>query len=222
MVDLPFLFSLSWQAFTIYEDFISESKSQSLSITLFVSVLSSTRAFSIENYETLSHKTIVSASRLLKRVDQCRGVLLCSTLWESKVNEKDFSDFFKAQGTTSDALNSSETSAFISNPRPVANETPSFGMGAFGRLGLTGEGSWAKRQWEAIQRALRIAESLMDRLAMCELLIEVAEQVGRCAGKNNLVSKFFFTSLLSSSLPFFIDSNMIRKLSLSLKLTRLN
>lgn len=123
------------QAFTIYEEHITDSKAQFNAITLFVAHLHSVNSFTPENFDTLASKTQVSATRLLKRVDQCRGVLLCASLWE--------------------------------------------------RHDL-------KRHSEALQRAIKIAESVMDVVVCCELLAEVAEQVGRVMGKNELVSSLCF------------------------------
>ena len=65
----------------MYEDSISQSRAQFTAITLIIGTLGGTVCFGYENYETLVTKCAVHCSRLLKRVDQCRGVALASHLF---------------------------------------------------------------------------------------------------------------------------------------------
>ncbi|KAF7732871.1 Vacuolar protein sorting-associated protein 35 [Apophysomyces ossiformis] len=69
------------QAFTIYEESISESRAQFQAITGITSVLQQTRIFSADNYDTLITKTALHSAKLLKKPDQCRAVYLSSHLW---------------------------------------------------------------------------------------------------------------------------------------------
>ncbi|CAG8536384.1 11514_t:CDS:10 [Diversispora eburnea] len=69
------------QAFTIYEESISESRAQFQAITLIINALQTTRVFSPENYDTLITKCALYGSKLLKKPDQCRAVYLSSHLW---------------------------------------------------------------------------------------------------------------------------------------------
>ncbi|CAG8651061.1 13744_t:CDS:10 [Funneliformis mosseae] len=69
------------QAFTIYEEFISESRAQFQAITLIIGTLHTTRVFGKENYDTLITKCALHGSKLLKKPDQCRAVYLSSHLW---------------------------------------------------------------------------------------------------------------------------------------------
>nr|POF04284.1 vacuolar protein sorting-associated protein 35 [Quercus suber] len=70
------------QAFTVYEESISDSRSQFQAICIIAGALSqcSTR-FSRENYDTLITKAALHGSKLLKKPDQCRAVYLASHLW---------------------------------------------------------------------------------------------------------------------------------------------
>ncbi|KAI8853807.1 vacuolar protein sorting-associated protein 35-domain-containing protein [Chytridium lagenaria] len=68
-------------ALTIYEEAISDSKSQTAAITLIIGTLYNTTIFGYENYETLITKCTVHCSRLLKRVDQCRLMTVASHLF---------------------------------------------------------------------------------------------------------------------------------------------
>ncbi|KAF3927673.1 hypothetical protein ABW21_db0202658 [Orbilia brochopaga] len=69
------------QAFTIYEEAISDSRAQFQAVCIIAGALHSTRNFSKENYDTLITKCALHGSKLLKKPDQCRAVYLASHLW---------------------------------------------------------------------------------------------------------------------------------------------
>ncbi|XP_066152348.1 vacuolar protein sorting-associated protein 35 isoform X1 [Euwallacea fornicatus] len=73
------------QAFSLYEDEISDSKAQLAAITLIVGTLEQISCFSEENSDPLRTQCALAASKLLKKPDQCRGVGTCSHLfWSGK------------------------------------------------------------------------------------------------------------------------------------------
>jgi vacuolar protein sorting-associated protein 35 len=75
----------TFQAFSIYEDEISDSKSQLAAITLIISTFEQMTCFSEENAEPLRTNCALAASKLLKKPDQCRGVVTCASLfWSGK------------------------------------------------------------------------------------------------------------------------------------------
>ncbi|EAQ87697.1 conserved hypothetical protein [Chaetomium globosum CBS 148.51] len=69
------------QAFTVYEEAISDSKAQFQAVCVISSALHRTRNFGKENYDTLITKCAQHASKLLRKPDQCRAVYLASHLW---------------------------------------------------------------------------------------------------------------------------------------------
>lgn len=69
------------QAFTIYEETISDSRAQFQAVCVIAGALHVTRGFSKENYDTLITKCALHGSKLLKKPDQCRAVYLASHLW---------------------------------------------------------------------------------------------------------------------------------------------
>lgn len=70
------------QAFTTYEEAISDSRSQFQAICIIAGALSGcSDKFSRENYDTLITKAALHGSKLLKKPDQCRAVYLASHLW---------------------------------------------------------------------------------------------------------------------------------------------
>ncbi|XP_063226754.1 vacuolar protein sorting-associated protein 35 isoform X2 [Bacillus rossius redtenbacheri] len=73
------------QAFSLYEDEISDSKAQLAAITLIVATFEQMKCFSEENHEPLRTQCALAASKLLKKPDQCRGVATCAHLfWSGK------------------------------------------------------------------------------------------------------------------------------------------
>ena len=70
------------QAFTTYEEAISDSRSQFQAICIIAGALSGcSDKFGRENYDTLITKAALHGSKLLKKPDQCRAVYLASHLW---------------------------------------------------------------------------------------------------------------------------------------------
>ncbi|KAJ4174466.1 retromer complex subunit Vps35 [Fusarium falciforme] len=69
------------QAFTVYEEAISDSKAQFQAVCVIATALHQTRNFGKENYDTLITKCAQHGSKLLRKPDQCRAVYLASHLW---------------------------------------------------------------------------------------------------------------------------------------------
>jgi vacuolar protein sorting-associated protein 35 len=69
------------QAFTVYEEAISDSRAQFQAVCVIAGALHQSRGFSKENYDTLITKCALHGSKLLKKPDQCRAVYLASHLW---------------------------------------------------------------------------------------------------------------------------------------------
>jgi vacuolar protein sorting-associated protein 35 len=69
------------QAFTVYEDSISESRAQLQAITLVIGTLQGARVFGVDNYDTLITKAALHGAKLLKKPHQATAVHLASHLW---------------------------------------------------------------------------------------------------------------------------------------------
>lgn len=69
------------QAFTVYEEAVTDSKAQFQAVCLIATALHQTRNFGKENYDTLITKCAQHGSKLLRKPDQCRAVYLASHLW---------------------------------------------------------------------------------------------------------------------------------------------
>lgn len=74
-------YDLYVQAFTVYEDNISESRAQLQAITLIIGTLASAKVFGVDNYDTLITKAALHGAKLLKKSHQATAVGLASHLW---------------------------------------------------------------------------------------------------------------------------------------------
>jgi vacuolar protein sorting-associated protein 35 len=72
------------QALICFEEELTACKSQLNAVIGLVGALVLTKRLTAENYEGLATRTTQHAARLLKKVDQCRGVLACSHLFHSE------------------------------------------------------------------------------------------------------------------------------------------
>ena len=72
------------QAFTSYEEDISDSKAQFAAVTLASATLHHCGSFGADAYDTLATKTTQYSARLLKKPDQCRAVTRAAMLFTSK------------------------------------------------------------------------------------------------------------------------------------------
>ncbi|EGF82306.1 hypothetical protein BATDEDRAFT_693, partial [Batrachochytrium dendrobatidis JAM81] len=141
------------QALVVYEESVSESKAQVNAITQIMGTLYGTTVFGYENYETLITKCAVHCSRLLRRVDQCRGVVLLSHLFWADAGQK------REEG------------------KPAYRD--------------------ARRVLECLQKALKIADSVMDPSVNVELFVEILERyIWFFSDRNEAVSVKYISSLV--------------------------
>jgi vacuolar protein sorting-associated protein 35 len=78
------------QAFSLYEDEVSDSKAQLVAITLIMATLEQIGCFTEENHEPLRTQCAHATSKLLKKPDQCRGVATCAhVFWSGKTSASD-------------------------------------------------------------------------------------------------------------------------------------
>ena len=72
------------QAFSLYEEEVSESRAQLSAITLLIGTFERMRCFSEENHDPLRTQLVLASSKLMKKPDQCRAVTVSSHLfWSS-------------------------------------------------------------------------------------------------------------------------------------------
>ncbi|KXS16312.1 vacuolar protein sorting-associated protein 35 [Gonapodya prolifera JEL478] len=74
-------FEFFTQALTVFEDSIADSRQQFAVLTLLTATLQRNTVLTQDHYSTIAAKITVHFSRLLRRTDQCRGLLIASHLY---------------------------------------------------------------------------------------------------------------------------------------------
>lgn len=77
------------QAFSVYEESISESRAQLQAIALIIKTLHGAKVFGPDNYDTLVTQAARHGSRLLKKPHQATAVHLASHLWWQNATDID-------------------------------------------------------------------------------------------------------------------------------------
>lgn len=140
------------QAFTIYEEAISDSRAQFQAVCVIAGALHGTRGFGKENYDTLITKAALHGSKLLKKPDQCRAVYLASHLWWAvEIGARGEEDPKNVRLPPS-PLGACLTSKADANTKLYRD---------------------GKRVLECLQRALRVADACMDTAVSVELFVEI-------------------------------------------------
>ena len=84
------LYHFAIQAFTLYEEEVTDSRAQQAAITLIIATLEQLTSLGEENHETLRSNCAMSSSRLLKKPDQCRSVATCAhVFWSGHFTNED-------------------------------------------------------------------------------------------------------------------------------------
>lgn len=74
-------YDLYVQAFTVYEDSISDSRAQLQAIVLLIGTLQGAKVFGGDNYDTLISKAALHGAKLLKKPHQATAVRLASHMF---------------------------------------------------------------------------------------------------------------------------------------------
>jgi len=82
-------YDLYVQAFTVYEESISESRAQLQAVALIVGTLQGAKVFSSDNFDTLITKAALHGAKLLKKPHQSSAVSLASHMWWQETSPAD-------------------------------------------------------------------------------------------------------------------------------------
>ncbi|KAL4069049.1 vacuolar protein sorting-associated protein 35 [Scleroderma citrinum] len=139
------------QAFSVYEDSISESRAQLAAITLIIGTLQTSRVFEVDVYDTLITKAALHGAKLLKKPHQATAVHAASHLWwqEAPAEEGD-GDVAQREGEKNGGAKDGEAVAYPHQD--------------------------SKRVLECLQKALRIANSATEEIVTVQLYCETLDQ----------------------------------------------
>ncbi|KAF8869536.1 vacuolar protein sorting-associated protein 35 [Mucidula mucida] len=145
-------YDLYVQAFSVYEDNISESRAQLQAITLIIGTLYSAKVFTADNYDTLITKAALHGAKLLKKSHQATAVGLASHLWwQALPPPEEETEEVKEQPPTP-------------KEDPLQNTTKAYPY----RDG--------KRVLECMQKTIRIANSAIEEIVTTQLYCDTLDQ----------------------------------------------
>lgn len=156
------------QAFTIYEESISESRAQLHAIGLIISTLQTARVFGTDNYDTLITKAALHGAKLLKKPHQAAAVMMASHLWW----QTEVPGHPSGPATSS----SSATGNTAANSSVAASGSSANGAASGGKESKPILLKDGKRVLECLQKSLRIANSCIDERSTVEIFCSALDQ----------------------------------------------
>ncbi|KLO17589.1 vacuolar protein sorting-associated protein 35 [Schizopora paradoxa] len=142
-------YDLYVQAFTVYEDSISDSRAQLQAITLIIGTLQNARVFGVDNYDTLITKAALHGAKLLKKPHQASAVHLASHMFWQEAQPGETVERKPSVTATSDE--SQETVKAYPHQD-------------------------SKRVLECLQKSLRIANSAIEEIVTVQLYCDALDQ----------------------------------------------
>ncbi|TFK28349.1 vacuolar protein sorting-associated protein 35 [Coprinopsis marcescibilis] len=165
------------QAFSVYEDSISESRAQLQAITLIIGTLAGAKVFGADNYDTLITKAALHGAKLLKKSHQATAVGLASHLWWQQAAQFGATEVVKSPGEKEEKEESKEKDGVKEKEKekdgelPVVKEKdePEPSPKSFPHQD-------GKRVLECLQKALRIANSAIEEIVTIQLYCDTLDQ----------------------------------------------
>ncbi|KAJ7720475.1 vacuolar protein sorting-associated protein 35 [Mycena maculata] len=148
-------YDLYVQAFSVYEDNISESRAQLQAITLVIGTLEGAKVFGVDNYDTLITKAALHSSKLLKKSHQSTAVGLASHLWWQE----------KPLPTESEA---GDTEAKETEKTAVKEDQAESSVKAYPHQD-------SRRVLECLQKSLRTAGSAIEEIVTVQLYCDTLD-----------------------------------------------
>lgn len=171
-------YDLYVEAFTVYEEGISESRAQLQAITLVIGTLQGARVFGADNYDTLITKAALHGAKLLKKPHQASAVHLASHMWwqETSISTLERADLTTPpepeKPTASPQTKDVEDGADA--PKAVRQVVLGTTQRADGSLQYPHQDS--KRVLECLQKSLRIANSATEEIVTVQLYVDTLDQ----------------------------------------------
>ncbi len=155
------------QAFTTYEEEVSDSRAQLAAVTLASATLHHTKRFDADTYDTLATKTTQYSARLLKKPDQCRAVVKAALLFAPN-----------STPAASKTAANEDAEGGEAEEQPKAEREP-------------------RRVLECLQRALKIADSCKVSSTHTPLFVEILDAyLFHFSSANPAVLPSYLSSLL--------------------------
>ncbi|KAI0044890.1 vacuolar protein sorting-associated protein 35 [Auriscalpium vulgare] len=158
-------YDLYVEAFTVYEESISESRAQLTAISLIIGTLQGARVFGIDNYDTLITKAALHGAKLLKKPHQASAVHLASHMWWQEPPAPKAKD----GGEKSEPVEPEKKELSEKSPAPKEKEEDGETAKAYPHQD-------SKRVLECLQKSLRIANSATEEIVTIQLYVDTLDQ----------------------------------------------
>ncbi|KAI9343524.1 vacuolar protein sorting-associated protein 35 [Obelidium mucronatum] len=192
-------------AITTYEDYVVDSKAQVPALTALIGVIRSCGAgcLSAESYEVVIGKVVVHCGRLLKKVDQCRCTLISAHLFWIEEPAPETADDVWDHPVSQTALQANRATLISASSTAKKSKL----SGLFGEEEKTEEPGVAavplkvsrdgKKVLEYLQKALKIADSVLETSVNTELFVQILEQyIWFYESGNDYININFINSLI--------------------------
>ncbi|KAL5495803.1 VPS35 [Sanghuangporus weigelae] len=141
-------YDLYVQAFTVYEESISDSRAQLEAVTLIIGTLQGAKVFTVDNYDTLITKAALHGAKLLKKPHQATAVHLASHMFWQEAPDGEVHEPSSVPGSDADSAD---------GPKAYPHQD-------------------SKRVLECLQKSLRIANSATEDIVTVQLYCDALDQ----------------------------------------------
>ena len=171
-------YDLYVEAFTVYEEGISESRAQLQAITLVIGTLQGARVFGVDNYDTLITKAALHGAKLLKKPHQASAVHLASHMWwqEASTSTPESADLSTPAGPEKPSTLPQAKDGEDGADAPKAVRRLALEACAASLRVLQYPHQDSKRVLECLQKSLRIANSATEEIVTVQLYVDTLDQ----------------------------------------------
>lgn len=152
-------YDLYVQAFTVYEESISESRAQLQAVALIIGTLQGAKVFGVDNFDTLITKAALHGAKLLKKPHQSMAVNIASHLWwqEAQADDTEVEKDGDAEKGETEKEKETDLGKEDGGPKAYPHQD-------------------SKRVLECLQKSLRIANSATEEIVTVQLYCDTLDQ----------------------------------------------
>lgn len=172
-------YDLYVDAFTVYEESISESRAQLQAIALIIGTLQGAKVFNTNNYDTLITKAALHGAKLLKKPHQAQAVHLASHMWWQEATSTAGVEEVEGDGDGGDKTKKDATPPKSPAPKEKEKKVEAEGDDE-GDTDADNKPAYphqdSKRVLECLQKSLRIANSATEDVVKTQLYADALDQ----------------------------------------------
>ena len=168
-------YDLYVQAFSVYEESISESRAQLQAITLIIGTLAGAKVFGLDNHDTLITKAALHGAKLLKKSHQATAVGLASHLWWQEASPPSESEAEGGEKALVEKAKPPAKDDGENSVKAVRDFLSTYVVSLRSGMGLQYPHQDSKRVLECLQKSLRIANSAIEEIVTVQLYCDTLD-----------------------------------------------